>query len=94
LRPLLKKYKGASLIIPNHISTNIKSTLAAVIEVVCCYDDQYTKPVQIYRGEKPIKKFMEEMPKEVQYCQKIIATKFKKPLQMSEEDEQHFQASN
>ena len=31
---------------------------------------------------------------EVQYCQKIIATKFKKPLKMSVEDEQHFQASN
>ena len=34
--------------------------------VVSCYDDQYTKPVQIYRGEKPIKKLMEEMLKEVQ----------------------------
>ena len=94
LRPLLKRYKGASLIIPNNIPTNIKSTLAAVIEVVCCYDGQYTKPVQIYRSEKPIKKFVEEMLKEVQYCQKIIATKFKKPLMMSDEDEQHFQASN
>ena len=33
---------------------------------------------------------MEEMLKEAQYCQKIIATKFKKPLTMSEKDEQHF----
>lgn len=55
-------------------------------------DDTYTKPVQIYRGEKPIKKLMQEMVKEVQYCQKTIATKFKKPLKMSDEDEQHFQA--
>ena len=62
-------------------------------KVVCCYDDKYTKTVQIYRGEKPIKKFMKEMLSEMQHCQKIIATKFKKPLQMTDEDEQHFQAA-
>lgn len=33
---------------------------------------------------------MEEMLKDAQYCQKIIATKFKKPLTMSDKDEQHF----
>ena len=60
-------------------------------KVVCCYNDKYTKPVQIHRGEKPIKTFMQEKVKEVQYCQKISATKFKKPLKMSDEDEQHFQ---
>ena len=62
-------------------------------KVVCCCDDKYTKPVQIYRDQKPIKKFMKEMLSEVQHCQKIIATKFKKPLQMTDEDEQHFQAA-
>ena len=55
------------------------------------HDDHYTKPAQIYRGEKPIKKFVEEMLKEAQCCQKIIVTKFKKPLKMTEKDEQHFQ---
>ena len=30
-------------------------------KVVCFYDDQYTKPVQIYRGEKAVYKFMEEV---------------------------------
>ena len=38
-----------------------------------------------------MKRFMQEMLKEVQYCQKTIATKFKKPLKMSDKDEQHFQ---
>ena len=37
---------------------------------------------------------MEEMLKEAQYCQKIIATKFKKPLTMTDKDEQHFQEAN
>ena len=62
-------------------------------KVVCCYDDKYTKPVKIYRGEEPVKKFMEEMLKEVQYCEKIIKTKFKKLLKMSSEDEPNFNAA-
>ena len=28
--------------------------------VVCCYDDKYSKPVQIYRGENAVYKFMEK----------------------------------
>ena len=34
------------------------------------------------------------MLKEVQYCQKTIATKFEKPLKMSDKDEQHFQEAS
>ena len=34
-------------------------------KVVCCYDDKYTKPVQIYRGENAVCKFMENMLEEV-----------------------------
>ena len=30
-------------------------------KVVCCYDDKYSKPIQIYRGEKAVYKFMEKM---------------------------------
>ena len=40
-------------------------------KVVCCYNDKYTKPVKIYRGEDSINKFMQQMLSEVQYCQKI-----------------------
>ena len=29
-------------------------------KVVCCYDDKYSKPVQIYRGENAVLKFMEK----------------------------------
>ena len=35
-------------------------------KLVCCYDDQCSKPVKIYSGEEPVKKFMHEMLKEVQ----------------------------
>ena len=62
-------------------------------KVVCCYDDLYSKPVQAYRREDSINKFMQLMLSEVQYCQKIISTKFKTPLQMTDEDEKEFKAA-
>ena len=32
-------------------------------KVVCCYNDKYRKPVQIYRGENAVYKFMEKCSK-------------------------------
>ena len=55
-------------------------------KVVCCYDDKYTKPVQIYRGEKAVYKFMEAMLEEVKYCKKTMRKCFKKPLKMTKDD--------
>lgn len=46
--------------------------------VVCCYDDKYTKPVQICRGENAVYKFMEKMLEEVQWCRKITKKHFNK----------------
>ena len=63
-------------------------------KVVCCYDDKYTKPVQIYRGEKAVYKFMEAMLDEVKYCNKIMKKHFNKPLRMTEDDEKEFQKAN
>ena len=60
-------------------------------KVVCCYDDKYTKPVQIYGGEKAVYKFMEKMLEEVDYCKKVIRKHFNKPLKMTKYDEDEFQ---
>ena len=60
-------------------------------KVVCCYDDKYTKPVQIYRGKKAMYKFMEAMLNEVKYCKKMIKKEFNKPLKMTKDDEDKFQ---
>lgn len=57
---------------------------------VCCYDDKYTRPVKIYRGEEPIKKFIQEMLLEVEYCQKNAAKKCNKALRMTDNDECNF----
>jgi len=59
-------------------------------KVVCCYDDKYSKPVQIYRGENAVYKFMEQMLDEVKYCRNTIKYKFNKPLKMSPGDENNF----
>jgi len=39
-------------------------------KVVCCYDDKYSKPLQLFRGEKAVYKFMESMLDEVSWCKK------------------------
>ena len=59
-------------------------------KVICCYDDKYSKPIQMYQGENAVYKFMEEMLKEVEYCKVVIKERFNKPLVMTENDEQHF----
>ena len=63
-------------------------------KVVCCYDDKYTKPEQIYRGEKAVYRFMEAMLEEVKYCKKVMKTEFDKPLKMTKEDEEKFQKAD
>ena len=59
-------------------------------KVVCCYDDKYTKPTQIYRGPKAVYKFMEKMLEEVNYCKNIMKKEFDKPLKMTDNDELSF----
>ena len=60
-------------------------------KVVCCYDDQYSKPLKTYRGEKAVYKFLERMLKEVDYCKYITREFFDKPLKMSEADDENFE---
>ena len=60
-------------------------------KIVCCYDDKYSKPVTIYRGEKAVYKFMEAMLEEVKYCKKVMKKEFNKPLRMKKDDEEKFQ---
>ena len=63
-------------------------------KVVCCYNDKYTKPIQLYRGEKAVYKFMEAMLEEVKYCKKVMKKEFNKPLKMTKDDEEKFQKAD
>ena len=58
--------------------------------VICCYDDEYSEDICIYRGENTVYIFMEKMLEEVEYCKTVIKKHFNKPLVMTEVDEQHF----
>ena len=59
-------------------------------KVKCCYNDKYSKPIQTYRGENAVYKFMEKILEEVEYCKAIIKKQFNKPLVMTKDDEQCF----
>ena len=59
-------------------------------KLVCCYRERYSKPIQTYRGENAVYKFMEKMLEEVEYCKAVIKKRFNKPLVMTEDDEQRF----
>ena len=50
-----------------------------------------TKPVQIYRGENAVYKFLEQMLNEVKCCKSMIKYRFNKPLKMTKIDEEKFQ---
>ena len=60
-------------------------------KVVCHYDQKYSKPAVIYRGENPVPKFYHNLTEEVLYCQKVISEKAKRRLVMSKKDEEDFQ---
>ena len=62
-------------------------------KVVCCYDDKFSKPTKIYRGEMTIHKFMEDMLDEVKYCKKIAKEHFTKPIEMTNEDKESFRSA-
>ena len=58
---------------------------------LCHYDDRYSKPVEIYKGENAVYKFLEKMLKEVNYCKYQMSINFNQLLEMADEDEQNFQ---
>ena len=62
-------------------------------KLVCRYDKRYSKPVEIYRGEDCIEKFIMKMLSEVKDCQRIVREQFQKPLVMTDKNERDFQNS-
>jgi len=60
-------------------------------KIECCYDDQYSKQLELYRGENAVYKFMQSMTDEVKWCKQTMRKHFNKPLKMTTEDEANFQ---
>ena len=63
-------------------------------KVVCCYDDKYSQPLKIYRGEKAVYTFLEYMLDEVKYCKEIVKQQFYKPLKMTKDDDIEFKKAD
>ena len=60
-------------------------------KVICHYDQKYSKPTVVYRGENVIQKFIQHLFRELKDCQKVISEKAKKRLVMTARDEKDFQ---
>ena len=60
-------------------------------KLVCRYDNGYSKPEEIYRGEDAIDKFIVQMMNEVEDCRRIVKEEFQKPLNMTGVNERDFQ---
>ena len=58
-----------------------------------CIDDEFTKPIVVFRGKNAAYKFIEAILKEFEYCKKVMKKHFNKNLIMSEE-EKEFQSSD
>ena len=63
-------------------------------KLVCHYNDEFSKPVQVFRGENAVYNFMEKMLEEVEWCKSIIKKHFNKPLVMTEENKLDFESAN
>ena len=63
-------------------------------KVVCHSDQKYSKPVEIYRGEDAIEKFIVKMFEEVRSCQSVMREHFDKPLIMTPENERDFHSTS
>ena len=62
-------------------------------KLVCHYNDEFSKPVQVFRGENAVYNFMEKMIVEVEWCKSIIKKHFNKPLVMTEENKLDFESA-
>ena len=58
-----------------------------------CVDNEFTKPIFVFRGKNAAYKFVDAILKEFEYFKKIKKKYFSQKLIMSEEEEQ-FQLSN
>ena len=65
-----------------------------VYKVVCCYDDQYSKPIELYRGPNAVYKFIEKMLEEEKWCKETLKKHFNKQLEITATEEKNFKNSD
>ena len=55
-------------------------------KLVCCYDDQYSKPLELYRGPDAVYKFIVKLLEEEKWCKKTMKKHFNKLLEITKEE--------
>ena len=60
-------------------------------KLVCCYDDKFSKPIQLYRGEIAVYKFLKAMLQEAEYCKKVKKDHFNQPMNLTSMKEEEFE---
>lgn len=63
------------------------------LNLVCTYDNNFSKPVQMYRGEDSIYKFIEQMLKEEEYCKELMEERFDKEMIITQKEQKEFDKS-
>ena len=66
-----------------HISCNFAYKLV-------CVDDEFTKPIVVFRGENTAYKFIEMILKEYQYCKKVMKNTLIKILSWMKKKKNNF----
>ena len=85
---------GLKIIQVAHILTHIKNKdCSYAYKVVCYYDDQYSKPLQLYRGKNAVYKFLEKMLEE-KWCQETLKKHFNKTLELTAAEEKKFKQAD
>ena len=62
-------------------------------KLVCCYDDKYSKPVEVFRGKNAVNKFMVKML-EVKYCKNVKKEHFNQDMIMTKADKRDFKKAS
>ena len=65
-----------------------------VFKVICNYDDEFTKPVEIYRGPDCIFKFLCRLIELNCECNEIYEKHFRKELKLTPEKQKSFDDAN
>ena len=65
-----------------------------VYKVVCCYDDKYSKPLELYREPNAVYKFIEKMLEEEKWCKETLKKHFNKTLEITTAEEMEFKQAD
>ena len=71
------------VLIQNNVKIHIPCSFAYKL---VCADDEFSKPIVVSRGENAGYEFIETIPKEYEYCKKVMKKHFNKNLIVSEEE--------